>query len=88
MTCDTWYLHATHLQRSSDPVANQNTIDRLDKFKLELGIEFEENEIPEVFNLDDIPPAIPRPQDYRISGGRKAIAWFISQMKNIKRALT
>ncbi len=87
ITCDTWYLHATHLQRSSDYVASQNTVDRLNKFKLELGIKFEENEIPEVFAINDIPPAIPRPQDHRIEGARKIIAWIISLMKNIKRTL-
>lgn len=86
--CDTWYLHATHLRRSSDNEASRNTIDRLKKFKLELGKEMKEEEIPQVLREKNIPPALYRPQEYRIHGGRKILARILGEAKKIKKALS
>ncbi len=58
---DTWYLHTTHLPRSTSKLAESTVIDRLQKRKFRFGKQMAKTELPEVFNLPRpsfVPPPI------------------------------
>lgn len=69
---DTWYLHTTHLRRSS----NSQKVSGFRTRKIETGIAFKKEEIPEVF-LENLPPK--RPFFYELA------ARIITPLKEIKR---
>lgn len=56
---DTHYYHLTHLKRSNDNDSSQ-VIDRLKKYKLEIGTKAKEKEIPQVF-FESRPKIVPDP---------------------------
>ncbi len=45
---DTWYFHTTHLTRSTNKIAEQSVIDRLQKRKFRFGHKIPKEELPEV----------------------------------------
>lgn len=49
--CDTWYLHATHLKRSS----SKEKVAGFRSQKIETGIKFKKDELPEVLALNPQP---------------------------------
>jgi len=46
---DTWYLHATHLPRSTQKSSASSVIDRLKKRKFRLGITMPKQDLPQIF---------------------------------------
>lgn len=82
---DTWYLHTTHLKRSSNRKSEVNVIDRAKKLKLESGLEMKNHEIPEIFWDENVPDFVPRPQDFQLSGFSKLNANALTFLKKIKR---
>ncbi len=46
---DTWYLHATHLSRSTQKSGESSVIDRLQKRKFRFGLKMTKTELPQVF---------------------------------------
>ena len=55
---DTWYLHTTHLPRSSRPA--KEVIDRQKKQKFRLGVKMSKNDLPEVLWIKK-PSIVPPP---------------------------
>jgi len=81
---DTYYYHLTHLKRST-PTDSSKVIDRPQKYKLEMGMLAKKSEIPEVFSLDR-PEIVPNPfVSYSLL--EKLIAFVVTPLKNLKRAL-
>ena len=58
---DTWYLHTTHLPRSTQPQSETNVIDRLQKRKLwRPSLKMPKSELPEIF-WQPHPALVPSP---------------------------
>lgn len=57
---DTWYLHTTHLPRSTHRQAETEVIDRTKKQKFRSGLKMKPEELPEVF-AKPRPPIVPPP---------------------------
>ena len=57
---DTWYLHTTHLRRSTQPAAETKVIDRLKKRKFRLGLSMPKAQLPKVF-WQPRPDIVPSP---------------------------
>lgn len=58
---DTWYLHTTHLPRSTNRHAESKVIDRTKKQKFRFGLKMKPEELPEVFfkpRPDIVPPPL------------------------------
>jgi glycosyltransferase involved in cell wall biosynthesis len=58
---DIWYLHTTHLSRSTQPQTEEEVIDRLKKRKFRLGVKMDKDELPEIFwqpRPEIVPPPI------------------------------
>lgn len=69
---DTWYLHLSHLPRSTNKAAEAQVIDRLNKRKFRFGIRLKQQDIPEVFlrpRPKNIPPPIINRWVQLIKGG-------------------
>lgn len=69
---DTWYLHTTHLPRSTQPQSETNVIDRLQKRKFRFGIKMSKPELPEVL-WQPRPAIVPPPITNRWS---ELIKWL------------
>lgn len=57
---DTWYLHTTHLPRSTSKAGEKSVIDRLSKRKFRFGLSMARTELPQVFWLPR-PSLVPAP---------------------------
>lgn len=58
---NTWYLHTTHLPRSTSRSADGSVIDRFQKRKFRLGLKMAKNELPEILwkpRPNIVPPPI------------------------------
>lgn len=82
---DAWYLHATHLARSSKPDSIQNTLHRQNKFRIEEGQIMKKNELPEVF-FSYRPPFVPDPVVQQ-SRSYSLLARLLTPLKRIKRLM-
>lgn len=83
---DTYYLHMTHMPRSSKREYEASVIDRLKKIKIEKGIEFKKGEpFPEIFNLKR-PEIVPDPF-VKLTLVQQFIVEVLTPLKNLKRSL-
>lgn len=81
---NTYYYHLTHLKRS-DQVNSAHVIDRLKKYKYEIGVAAYDDEIPAVFNRKP-PQNVPDPFT-TYSFPEKIVAHILTPIKRIKRGL-
>lgn len=81
---DTYYYHLTHLKRSNQS-DSARVIDRLKKYKLEIGTKAKDEDLPEVFFLQR-PNMIPDPFK-GFSSQEKIIAQILTPFKKLKRIL-
>jgi hypothetical protein len=81
---NTYYYHLTHLKRSN-AVDSKNVIDRIKKYKYEIGEAAYEDEIPSVFNLAH-PKIVPDPFTSYLWWERM-IAHLVTPLKKLKRRL-
>src|SRR5690606_23049545 len=79
---DTYYYHLTHLKRSNEADSSR-VIDRMKKYKYEIGIAAYEDEIPAVF-YDDRPEIVPDPF-VGYGWWEKIIACLVTPLKSLKR---
>jgi len=57
---NTWYLHTTHLPRSTHKSTNKNVINRLQKQKFRLGLKILKKDLPQIF-WQKRPSIVPAP---------------------------
>lgn len=81
---DTWYLHTTHLSRSTSTSANASVIDRLAKYKLEIGVPLPPSDLPEVFSLTR-PSIVPNPFALKYTPMQKMIAHVVTPLRQLRR---
>jgi hypothetical protein len=82
---DVWYLHTTHLPRTTNSQAAQQVIDRVAKHKLEIGRQMSKDELPEVF-FRPFPDIVPNPFTIALTPQQKLIASLVTPLKRLKRA--
>lgn len=83
---DTWYLHTTHLSRSTSHQASLNVIDRLKKFKLEVGRALLPSDLPEAF-FTQRPSFVPDPFALKYSFTDQLAAYALTPLRILKRQL-
>lgn len=81
---DTYYYHLTHLKRTTDEQAS-SVIDRIKKFKLEIGIPADRTQIPEVF-FRSRPDIVPDPH-VTYTPTQKLLAHILTPIKHLKRKI-
>lgn len=79
---DVAYWHVTHLPRSR---RSRDVLDRISKYKLEVGIPAKRPELPEVF-FSKRPQIVPSPW-IQPTRTRKLLATLVTPMRKIKRRL-
>lgn len=84
---DTWYLHTTHLPRSSSTLANAQVIDRLKKYKLEIGKSMSKAELPQILFDSSKPIITPDPLQIKYTPLQTLIAYVLTPLKTLKRQL-
>lgn len=82
---DTWYLHLTHLLRSSSREKDREVVGREGKYKYELGKILKEEELPEVFWQK--PPSIVPPLPEKRSRTFFLQSLWQTPLRRLKRKL-
>lgn len=81
---DTWYLHTTHLHRSSLSADDKKVLTRLNKYRYELGLTMTAEDLPVVFQKK-YPPQVGNPLSKR-SGEYELIAGLVQPIRDIRQA--
>lgn len=82
---DAWYLHTTHLPRSTSLRIDKKVLNREKKYKREIGIKMKKEELPEVF-FEKRPKIVPSPFDgYDLWD--KILAHILTPMRRLRRRI-